>query len=108
MSHKSKSTVIPELSAQEYTDVQQLGRVAAQVEDIWRTAGASEDDLNRPGRRLPSEIAAGIHVTESQYCGMVVMLLCDENGVEDDDLLCLVAGNRDWLGSPRDAGIEVD
>lgn len=47
-------------------------------------------------------------LTESRYCATVVLLLWDDHDYEDDDLLYLVASNRDWLLNVRNAGFEVD
>lgn len=107
MSRKSKSTLTHELTAAESASLRQLRGIAAQVEDVWRFNGTNDDNLNRMGRRLPSEIDADIHISESQYCAMVVLLLWDGSGVEDDELLYLVASNRDWLYAARNAGFEV-
>lgn len=97
----------PELTRAEVADLHELYLTAPLVQDIWQSNCAAEDDLDRDGFRLPSEIAAGVHVTEAQYSAMVVNLLRDDLDT-DEDPLYMVASNRDRMLTARNAGFEAE
>ncbi len=82
-----------------------LLHVSEQISDLWRLLGAGEDDLNRGGATLPSEIDCGVSITEAQYSAAVVILLWDAGF---DDALYEVGVRRDWLLAARNEGFEPE